>query len=64
MTIKEVGSEYLDALATAQEALIALETNDGDSYDPCDYTKKRVKAEFDAAVLRLANATKALIELA
>jgi len=63
-SLKDVGLEYLDALAEAQDAQQALETNDGDDYDPCGHTKKRVTAKFTVAIKRLAKATKALMELA
>ena len=62
MTAREIGLEYLDALADAQEAQKIYETNDEDDYDPCGDTQKRVTAELEAALARLALATKALIE--
>lgn len=62
MTARDIGLEYLDALANAQEAQKIYETNDEDDYDPCGDTKKRVTAVLEAALIRLALATKALIE--
>lgn len=59
----DVGEEYLAALAAAQEARQAYKTNGGDNYDPCGDTKRRVSAEYDEAIRRLARATSALTKL-
>lgn len=60
--MREIGTEYLVALEAAQAAWRVFKTNDDDRYDPCGDTERRVTAEYEAALVRLAKATKALVE--
>lgn len=60
---QQIGKTYLDALSEAEEAHHKLKTNDGDNYDPCGTTEKRVKADFNKAIIDLALATKELLSL-
>lgn len=63
VSVREIGLEYLDALEAAQDTKTVCKTNNGDSYDPCGTTRKRLASEFEETILRLAKATDALIGL-